>query len=163
MEPTDTCQGGCVPDCGCRTGSVSTSRRCEAMTRPDGTAFVPSKPPRADLLRYPHHGDQVSVLVRRTQDLVLARRLAEQRWLEHAVDRAMAASAGRCLMVSPPPLAEHRVGWWTTTTARTVPPRGALDERDRVVVWCADPARSRSAGPGIEFRPAQPLIAPTKT
>jgi hypothetical protein len=87
------------------------------------------------------------------QALELAGMLAEQRWLEHAIDQAAARSGGRCLVVTPRPLAHHLIGWWTTTTGGTVPRRGALNEQGRVLVWCEDPTAAHAAGPGIEFRP----------
>lgn len=127
-----------------------TRRRREVVVL-DGREIVQTKPPRADLLRYPRSG-WITVLVRRTHDLELARQLAETAWLEHHIAEADQPGV-RCAILRPPPLAHHRVGWWTTSTTRTVPPMGAVDGQERVVVWCEDPARAHSAGPGIEFRP----------
>lgn len=129
-----------------------TRRRREVVVL-DGREIVQTKAPRADLLTYPHADDLVTVLVRRTHDLEQARDLARQAWIEHHVALADVAATGRCAIVRPPELARHRVGWWTTSTGRAVPARGAVDEQGRVVVWCDDPARAHSAGPGIEFRP----------
>lgn len=126
-------------------------RRREIVTRADGTTVRIAKPPRADLLWYPHHR-LTTVLVRRTHDLDVAQRLAEQRWTEHSVDRALRRSTGRCLVVTAPPLARHRVGWWSTTASpRAVPRDAAQDQHGRVVEACGD--RSGGASPGIEFRP----------
>ena len=79
-----------------------------------------------------------TVLVRRTHDVTLALELARQLWRERDL---------------PGVLDQQRVGWWWTSTASTVPPRGAVDEQGRVVVWCDDPTKVHAAGPGIEFRP----------
>lgn len=125
----------------------------QVAKRPDGTEVVQDEPPRADLLRYPGT-PLVTVLVRRTHDVDLARELAAARWTEHLVDAAIARSNGRCLVVGGPALGPHRTGWWTTSQpGAPVPPRGAVDERRRAVVWCEDPARAHAAGAGVEFRP----------
>jgi hypothetical protein len=125
------------------------------VIRPDGTPAVQAKAPRADLLRYPHLRGQVTVLVRRTHDVDLARELAQARWLEYVIAQA-AGSGVRCAIVRPAPLGRHRVGWWLTSITaagprRPVPRRGAVDEQGRVVVWCEDPLAVYAPGPGVEF------------
>lgn len=122
-----------------------TRRARQRVTRPDGTVAVQTAPPRADVLRYPHLGDQVTVLVRRTHDEELARQLADVAW--SGVD-------------DPRPLGPCRRGWWTTTPPRAVtviPRHAAVDETGRTVTWIPDTQVARSvAGPGVEFRPARP-------
>jgi hypothetical protein len=120
-----------------------TRRARERITRPDGTEAVQTKPPRADLLWYPHE-HAVTVLVRRTHDLEVARQLAAERW-EAATPEQRGTTR---------PLAQHRQGWWTTTPGlKDVPRRAAVDEQHRIIRWCEDPAAVHAAGPGIEFRP----------
>jgi len=115
----------------------------ERIVMPDGREVVQTDRPRADLLRYPHLGDEVTVLVRRTHDEALARRLAEDRWREHA---------------DPRPLGPSRRGWWSTTPSRAstrIDRRAAVDEQGRIVEWL-DPARlGHAAGAGVEFRAAR--------
>lgn len=142
-----------------RRAVIRRVREREQILRPDGTVFVPAKDPRADLLTYRDRDGRtalVTVLVRRTHDLERARRLAEQRWAQHHLDRAVrgAEQTGRrCAgVVHPPALNEHRVGWWTTTTGGVLRPRDARDEQGRVVRWRPDPTGVHAAGPGIEFR-----------
>lgn len=119
-------------------------RTRERVTRPDGTVSVMTKPPRADLLHYPRHG-LVTVLVRRTHDLELARRLAQEKWAEVGQD----AEVG--------PLVHHRVGWWETYFGTFTPQGAAVDERGRVVATC--PWERHGSSPGIEWRAA---ITPPK-
>jgi len=119
-------------------------RTRERVKRPDGTEAVMTKPARADLLHYRRHG-LVTVLVRRTHDLELARRLAAEKWAEARQD------------VEIGPLVHHRVGWWQTYFATVTPQGAANDERGRVVVTCTWDRHGSS--PGIEWRAA---ITPTK-
>ncbi|QYN41118.1 hypothetical protein K1T35_48130 (plasmid) [Pseudonocardia sp. DSM 110487] len=118
-------------------------RSRQVVVRPDGTKVVQAKAPRADLLWYPHER-VVTVLVRRTHDLELARQLANERW-----SATPPQQRGTSRLLS-----RHRTGWWTTTDGlKAVPPRAAVDEQHRVIRWCSDPGTARAAGPGIEFRP----------
>ena len=110
--------------------------RRQVVTRSDGTCAVQSKAVRADVLWYPHHR-WLSVLVRRTHDLDLARELAVQRWAE---------------IGETAPFVAQRTGWWRTFSSTEVPPDAAEDQRGRVVLWTTDD-RAPGAGPGVEFRP----------
>lgn len=113
-------------------------RTRERVIRSDGVEVVQTKPPRADILHYPTSG-WTTVLVRRTHNLELARRLAEERW---------------ALLPDMPPLDPevHRVGWWQTYGTTRAPVKGqALDQAGRLVRPCED--SDHGAGPGIEFRP----------
>ena len=115
-------------------------RRRERIARPDGTVAVQTKAPRADVLWYPRY-QWTSVLVRRTHDVELARRLAEERWREVADERPLSPV--------------FRRGWWRTYASPSGPPAGgAEDALGRVVVWCrAEDELPHGAGPGVEFRP----------
>lgn len=113
-------------------------RRREVIVRSDGREVRPaSTSVRADVLWYPRTR-WPSVLVRRTHDVELARRLAEERWAEVADDRPLTGGS--------------RVGWWRTYASTAGPPAdGAEDQHGRVVLWCEDTVAG--AGPGVEFRP----------
>lgn len=105
----------------------------ESIARPDGTRYVPRKPPEAEWLD-PGPGLDLAVFVRRTHDANLARTLALTAIREYGYETAESILAD----------AVPEVGWF------------------RVVPWCncgdghtsevqvADPG-SRGAFPGIMF------------